>query len=291
MAVTVKRRGSGFVAVGPQAPGTGLVEQLGLATGPSRPAGMIFPRADTPFHGEGTRVTIQTEPGYTQHGKLTVPFRFQVPPIEDIARTSAFSWANFDVFDTERLAAERTRPGGRRLRTVPLSTMFVYRELPYEVWASHGTHDPVLATKQLEEFCNDGLKFRLRIRQHHFNHDDVDMLATMTQCVVTEKVSEPDTRYVAMNFQEYVPTQLERDAVHNTLGPWHHTIVKGDTLYSLARKYYRKQTDWRLIARAAANGNLENQAPSSDLLSWAKRHKRKAIVIPQNPRASVAVAA
>lgn len=258
---------------------------------PPGPKGTIWFRPDTPFTGDGQRVSLAREEGYTAQGKLRVPLRFQLPPHEAITRTASFTWSNFDALDTESGVAERTRPGGPRLRTVSLSTMFLAWDASFQVWKP-GLLDPILAVREIEQLCLKGVKFRLRIHNPRmYTHDDVNMLAVITQCPITEEPGEPDTRYLRMDVQEYVPTEVERKAIHNQLGPWTHTVKAGDTLYKLAKRYYHRQSDWRRIAKAPENGNLEQQAPSHDLIGWSKKHHRKTIRIPQASNAKVPVAA
>lgn len=251
-------------------------------------SGLIFPRLDTPFIGEGQQVSLSAEQGYTEHGKLKVPFRLQLPPHETIQRQTQFTWTNFDVFDPDDGASERTRRGGRRLRTVAINTMFLSWRPSFEVWSPQ-LLDPILAARELEHVCLDGLVFRLRIRNKLYDSDDVNMLAVLLSCNVTEEPGEPDTRYVQLQFQEYRPTEVERRAIKNELGPWRHDIAHGDTLYALAKHYYRRQSDWKRIARA--NGSLDQQPPSHDLWGWRVKHHHPTITIPQRTDAAVAVAA
>lgn len=252
--------------------------------GPQLP-GTIFKRSDHPFSGsEGAQVSLTAEPGYTPRGWLGVPFRFQLPPHETISRQSAFNWSNFDVLDPDDVAAERSRPGGRRLRTVSVSAMFMDWQPSWGVWEPDQL-DPILAARELEHMCMHGVRFRLRIRNQRFAHDDVSMVAGMTTCTISEQPSEPDTRYVQVEFQEYIGTDVERKAVKNEVGPWTHKIKDGDTLYKLSERYYHSRSMWKVIANGVKG--MGNQPPSHNLERWAKSHKRRTIRIPQNPKADV----
>lgn len=288
--MATKKKGQGLVVVGPGR----IIEAVpssAVAAMPRVPAGLTWLRTDTPFTGDGQRVELRREAGYTPPRYLGVPFRFQLPPTDPITRSGSFSWSNFDVLDEDDGAAERTRPGGKRLRTVSISSAFLSWNPTWEVWHPQ-LADPIMATRELEQLRDHGVRFRLRIRNPRlYEHDDVNMLAVITSATVTEQPSEPDTRYIALEFQEYEPTEVERKAIHNEVGPWTHTIRDGDTLYKLAKRYHHRQSAWRLIARDSKNGNLEHQAPSHNLIGWSKKHKRKTIRIPKRADANVPVAA
>jgi hypothetical protein len=253
-------------------------------------AGVIFPRPDSPFVGDGQRVQLSRAEGYTPPNKLRVPFRFQLPPTEQIQKVSAFSWATFDVLDTDTGSSERSRPAGRRLKSLSINSMFLTWDPSWAVWSpGAGLMDPILAARELENLCDHGVRFRLRVANPKlYSHDDINMIAVITQCMVTEQTGEADTRYIQLDFQEYRPTEVERAAIHNTLGPWTHTIKDGDTLYKLAKHYYHRQSDWRRIANA--NQGLEHQPPSHNLISWRRKHRRKTIHIPQALDAKLPVA-
>jgi hypothetical protein len=293
------RRGQGTVVrlpAGASGPLEGKVvasvpPRVSAPKAPGGASGTIWYRPDTPFSGDGVRVMLSREEGFTPQGKLRVPFRFQLPPHETISRGAAYAWSNFDALDTDEGVVERTRPGGPRLRTVSLKTMFLAWDATFQVWKP-ALLDPILAVRELEQLCLSGVRFRLRVHNPRmYTHDDVNMLAVLTQVTPTEEPGEPDTRYVQLEFQEYKPTEVERRAIHNQLGPWTHTIKDGDTLYKLAKRYYHRQSDWRRIARAPENGNLEHQAPSHNLIGWARTHHRKTLRIPQAANANTPVAA
>lgn len=255
-------------------------------------AGVIFVRSDTPFHGDGTRVQLTREEGFTPPGKLDVPFRFQLPPNEAIVRTAAHNWPTFDVLDVEQGASERSRSGGRKLRTGSIASFFMldpHSELPFTVWSpGPGLMNPLLAARELEHLCLDGVRCRLRVHNPNLHsQDDVNMIVSLGQCTITEQTGEPDTRYVSFDYQEYVPTEVERKAIHNVVGPWTHTIKDGDTLYRLSSRYYKRRSDWQRIAHA--NKGMEHQPPSHNLMTWRKKHHRKSIHIPQASNARLPV--
>jgi LysM repeat protein len=252
---------------------------------PNRP-GAIFKRSDTPFSGDGTHVTISKRDGVTKRGYLDVPFRFQIPPLESWQRSFTGRWSNFDVVGGADGPVERTRFGGPGLRTVNFRTMFLDWHPTWGVWQPD-LLEPILAVRELEQLTRKGVIFALKVRNEgRFTHDDVNMLATITQGDVEEVSGEPDTRYVTISFQEYDELEAGRQArgASGTGGVTirsngaSHTIKAGDTLYSLARTYYRRQSDWRTIA--LANAGMGNWAPTRALTEWSKQTGRKRVKVP-----------
>jgi nucleoid-associated protein YgaU len=248
---------------------------------PGKP-GVIFKRSDTPFVGDGTHVVLHREKGLTKRGFLDVPFRFQIPPLDDWSRSFSGRWTNFDVVGGKNGPAERSRWGGAGLRTVQFRTMFMDWHPGWGVWEPDML-EPIMAVRELERLARRGIIFELKIRNHGmFEHNDVNMTAVLTQGDVSEVSGEPDTRYITLSFQEYDELEVERKRRQQQsprgAGPWSHTVVAGDTLYSLARHYYHAQSFWRLIAQA--NPGMADWAPSRSLLEWSKRQKRKRVKVP-----------
>lgn len=276
---THKRKGQGSQLIAVKQPQLIAVKGgvISSSAGPSAPGSTNRPT--TPFFGEGQQVSLTREPGYTPSGKLTTPFKFMLPPHEAITKTAAHNWSNYDVVGDASGPSERSRDGGRRLKTVAINAMFMDWEPWWAVWNPGLEFDPVNLVADLVKICDQGLRFRFRVRNPQlFGRDDVNMIATLTQVTVTEEPGEPDTRYVQCQFQEYRPTAVERKTVHNVLGPWTHTIKDGDTLYSLSKHYYKSKSQWPKIAHA--NHGLENQPPSANLLTWSKKHGVKKLKIP-----------
>lgn len=250
--------------------------------------GIIFKRSDSPFTStEGTHVTLLRAAGVTKRGFLTVPFRFQIPPIDGWQRSFSGRWTNFDVVGGKDGPAERTRFGGPGLRTVSFRTCFMDWHPSWGVWEPD-LLEPILAVRELENLARKGIIFSLRVRDDGlYDHNDVAMLATIVQGDVESTAGEPDSRYITLSFQEYDELDEERKrrqagaGAGGEPGPWTHTIAAGDTLYSLARFYYQTQTGWRWIA--SANKGLENWAPSRALTEWAAQSHRTRITVPQRP--------
>jgi hypothetical protein len=279
--------------------GSGLVEVPGVPTllspggrkvgkpnprgRPGKP-GVIFKRSDTPFVGEGTRVSLSEEKGLTKPGYLDVPFRFQIPPQDGWQRSFTGRMNNFDVLGGAQGPLERSRPGGPGLETVTFRTMFMDYHPEWGVWEPD-LLEPVLAIRQLRQFARLNLIFWLKVRSTLYDHFDVDILATITQGDVEEVAGEPETRYINLTFQEYDELDAERKRRQRghgqNQGPWNHTIKAGDTLYKLARSYYKTQRLWPAIA--AANPHMRSWPPSRDLMAWGKREHRSRVHVPVKP--------
>lgn len=252
---------------------------------PRRP-GVIFKRSDHPFRGiPGTQITLTREPGVTKKGWLDVPFRFMLPPIDAWSRSAAHNRQTYDVIgaDDEKvlerpISGQRSRNAGAQLRTVTFRTAFMSWTPDWAIW-DPDLEDPILAARELEWLSLKGVEFRLRMRNAAmYDHDDVNMLATIISCDVQEQANEPDTRYLDLGFQEVDPTELSRRSrfQKDDAGPWTHTPDENDTLYSVAERYYKSRALWVVIAQA--NG-ITNMPPSRSLRNWRKQgNKRRGIV-------------
>lgn len=262
--------------------------------GPAKPT-TLFKRADVGFGGgEGQEVQLIAEPGYTKQGFLDVPFRMQCPPLDQLSRTMQHNHQTYEVVGGPEGPEQRSRSGGPSLRTVPFKTVFLNWQPSWAIWPTPDAMDPallepLLAVAELEELCKRGIRFRLRIGNAAlYDHDDVNMVCVLTQANTDEIAGEPDARYLNLVFQEWKPTEIERASVKNTLGPWTHKIVGGDTLYKLAVTYYKTNSLWQLIANA--NPGMQNGVPPSvNLLLWAQLHHKSSITIPAKPATTVAL--
>jgi hypothetical protein len=266
-------------------PGTGApAKNVGASSdGSSRP--------DLGFSGDGLRITMRFERGVTNGNVLSVPFRFQVPVINDFVRQYLYAWA---TYDTLRLG-QRARPQGKQLFQLPIDTMLLDgpsadAASKTVVWA--GQTDPQDLIRELLGIAGmlpgrEAQPFRLVIDQPAVwgSTPIINSLAVLTAFQATQKAGEVGTEYLTATFLEYDETQVGRNQQKNSQRPAQHgdttyTLRSGDTLYTIAtHSHFHQASAWKTIA--SANGITGVSASSAaELAAWAKRHHKTKITVP-----------
>jgi len=245
-------------------------------------------RPDKPFtHEDGVKITMRRERGITTGNVLRVPFRFQVPPLDNLDRPFAFDWS---TYTTLRLG-ERSRPMGRKLRQLQISTMLlddVAADGSTGVVVWDGVADPQGMIRELQWIMgeipgSEPQVFRLVLNQPAVWGDTplVNMLAALTALTPSQHAGEVGTEYLSATFLEYPEDeQVGRKQRPQSTGKTRVNLHGGDTLYEIAKKsHFHRASAWKAIANA--NG-MKGVSPSSadDLAAWAKRHHKTALTIP-----------
>jgi hypothetical protein len=249
-------------------------------------------RPDIGFSGDGLRITMRFERGVTRGDVLAVPFRFQVPVINDFVRSYVFTWATYDTLRS----GQRSRPQGRQLQQLPIDTMLMDQptaDATSKVVVWRGATDPQDLIRELLGIAGmlpgrEPQPFRLVVDQPAVwgSTPLINSLATLTALQATQKSGEVGTEYLSATFLEYDETQVgrnqqasggQRPAQH---GDTKYTLRAGDTLYSIAtHSHFHQASAWKKIA--GANGISGVSASSAtELAAWAKRHHKTAITIP-----------
>lgn len=237
-------------------------------------------RPDVPFDGDdGLKVTLRREPGMTPAGLLSVPFRFQVGPLDSLSRPWTFDWQTAATV----AAGEQAREGGPQLDRLSFQTMFLDEDLRWMVWT--GTLDAQRLLDELRELLEAPAPFRLTIGQAALWGPKplVNMIAVFTSITPEERGGEIGTEYTAVEFLEIKRQRLQQTSSRSRPSaaavPRRHTLAAGDTLYKIALKAYKRSSSWRPIAEA--NG-ITGVSPddAGELAAWARRHGRTTLRIP-----------
>lgn len=237
-------------------------------------------RPDLPFDGDdGLKVTLRREPGMTPADMLTVPFRFQVGPLDSFARPWTFDWQTASSV----AAGEQAREGGPQLDRLSFQTMFLDEELQWMVWT--GTLDVQRLLEELRALLDAPAPFRLTISQPALwgPRPLVNMIAVFTSITPEQRGGEIGTEYTAVEFMEVKRQRLQQSSSRARPGaasvPRRHTLAAGDTLYKIALAAYKQSSAWRDIA--TANG-ITGVSPddAGELAAWARAHGRASLRIP-----------
>lgn len=266
-------------------------------------------------HNPGTRITLSREPGLTAPGVLTDPFVFPAPPLDQLQRSLAFNWQDYDTVS----AGQFSRRGGMTLQTISFDTIIVCDDYPWIFYNPLRRFEQSIddVDGQLEDILRAGTPFNFAIEDVQFKPDSsgtatgvlfdfgpspvVRMLATLRTYVSTKKSGEPDAIYVTCGFTEH----RKAGATQRKLGvggtgtgssgkggdnsrslPTTVDLLSlsGTSLQDLAVTYYGSASKWTYIK--SSNPWLGNVTATQDLsdhstaaLKTAAKEKKK-IAIP-----------
>jgi hypothetical protein len=240
----------------------------------------------------GVRITMSREHGITKGEVLLVPFRFQVPAMNDLQRPYEYNWSTYDTIRV----GQRSRPMGRQLMQLQVDTMLLDQPATDAatgavVWRG-SPPDPQKSIAELRWIMGitQGSQpeiFRLVLAQPAVwgNTPIINMLATLTALQPLQKQDEVGTEYLSATFLEWGPDEeIQRKQRPVSHGKTKWKLKQGDTLYEIAKKsHWHRASAWRTVAKA--NG-IKGVAPSSaaELAAWAKKHHKKELTIPAKGR-------
>lgn len=246
-------------------------------------------RTDRGFeHVEGLKITMRHARGVTADEVLMVPLRFQVPPIGDFTRQWAFNWAKF----TTLRRGEKSRPQGPTLDALTIDTMLLDGVAQDDagfsvVWPHQPNPQRLLRELRWIMGKTEGSTaqpFFLTITQPAvWDAPLVSGIYVLSTLTATQKAGEVGTEYVTLSFEEYDEFEVNRRRRGARADKKHtHRLADGDTLYGLARRYWRAPSLWRFIADA--NG-IKRVSPhdADELKKWAAKHHRKTLEVPPKP--------
>jgi hypothetical protein len=238
-------------------------------------------RMDQPFEpSETLKVTLRRERGVTPSGLLTVPFRFQCPPIDRFGRPWRWEYPTRDTLT----GGQQLGRGSRQLDVISFQTMFLDLDegQPWIAWA--GSFDAQRLLNEMRAVGDRLATFRLTIGQPALwgPRPLVNMLAVFTAITPEQRGGAVGTEYTDVEFTERRRQQLTRTRARRPSSDTQHhrhTRRHGDTLYSIAKHYYKRASRWRPIAEA--NG-ITNVSPRSSeaLEDWCAAHHRTTLEIP-----------
>lgn len=246
--------------------------------GPSTASGAWRP--DEPFNARpGLQVTMSAEPGVTSQGFLTVPYRFQAPPLDRFGREWSF---NFDTYQTIG-DGEHARAQGLQLERPSFSAMFVDEWYRWHVW--NGSLDVQKMVKELRLILEDSVPFRLVVGQPELwgAQPLLSMTAWLTNLRSEQRGGELGTEYADVEFlqmrrERLVPKGKDRRPSASD-HERRHTVGSGEDLYEVAEAMYKRRSFWRTIANANGIAKVSPDSPA-ELAKWMKDHGRKTLKIP-----------
>jgi hypothetical protein len=262
-------------------------------TAPKAAAGGSY-RPDVGFaKTDGIKVTLRAEKGITTKKYLTVPFRFQAPPINELERPLSAPWPTFETLSD----GQRSRPEGAALEVWTLETLFYWDYEQWMVWtgtadtnpnAVNGVFEPQLFIKELKEIAKANAIFRFVMEDPTVwgSQPLVNALATLTGVAPKQKPGEVGTEYLTLTVQEFKEIELlqqKRSRKSDNDRERKYQVKTTDTLVEIARHEMGRPSAWREIAKAnGITGVHSNDAAA--LQQWLKTHHKTEIIIPAIPR-------
>lgn len=199
---------------------------------------------------DGMVVEMSRVPGLTDPEVLKQPLLLQCPPTEPFT-------VNYGYNDTEWQTVydgAYSRSGGAKLIAVSFKTLFVEEDFNFVLIPSYDIETARHDLRQLSRgggTVSSGQVFNLLCSHPWKLAPEISMTATLPE--YTHEENEPGAYYATLAFKEWRDPSVSSNT-HNRVGsktwPKHHTIAVGDTLYSLATKYYGKASEARTIAHA-----------------------------------------
>lgn len=249
----------------------------------------------------GLRVVMRRA-AETAPGILVRPFVFPLPPIESVDSTGTFSWTDSQT----AFAGTFSRPVSKDLETYSFTTIFTDYDFdagdrhspnPYQV------RTPLQRVTELRAIRDSGTPFLLLAgNEQRWGQGvlDVAMLATLRSVTAEERMGEPESRYVSVDFVQWrkvvtigvgrgmsgankggatSPFSLPRKDAIKSLPRGRNTLAK------LAAFYYGDASKWRAIL--LANAFLGRSWPANRTLAphmtKAMLKKHPNITIPVEP--------
>lgn len=227
---------------------------------------------------EGLRVRLRRIPGLTSKDVLRRPLHLPcvIGPEFTQVKTKAHSeWQTVS-------AGEYSQPiGGKGAPTLD-DLSFDSLSLTWDAeWLTNPETGPVEMKRNLERVQESGDPFHLAVFLHPYGRGaEVRGLYTLRSIERRLPRGEPDTRYYTLQFKEFRRAgQVRRTSRRAERLPVRHKVQKGDTLRSLANRYYGDGSLWRVIQ--SVNG-IGQWGPEDDLTKIPRFAKKDAkITIPK----------
>jgi hypothetical protein len=214
---------------------------------------------DSPFYepwtGPGMRLELKAIPGVTRKGLLNIPFRFQVPPLDEFRIDMSVMANDYTTIQD----GTYTRMGGVELVSVTFDTLVTFAPAPWVI--AKGMWDINKVAHRLRDIHNSRTPFRL-VAWHPGPVVELNMPATFRSLGRAERAGEPDARYLTPSFTQWRdPIQQRRDKKH---WPRQHKLRANDTLASIARDNYGKPSEGRYIG--LSNDHLHHWGVNTEIV-------------------------
>lgn len=169
---------------------------------------------------------------YTKKGVLRRPLKLPIAPLDEFGWDSTYGWTDYDTISQ----GQYSRPAGRQLRTMNVSTLALDYIAPWSVtqvaetppaqppddsyedqdiidedsWGDPTEIGPWGIARQLDKLVHQGTPIRLIVKNPALPKADVNMIVTVRSANLRERAGEPDARYFDLSFTEYRVPKVAR---------------------------------------------------------------------------------
>jgi hypothetical protein len=169
-------------------------------------------KAAAPVTDPGLHIILRRTK-HTKKGVLRNPMLFQIAPINDFGWDVTYAHNDYETINK----GQYSRPAGRQLRTIQISTLAMDWSAPWAVVPkSRNEHwywdddfygsagGPWRVAKRLDHLCSQGTPMWLVVKNpKYYKKPDVKMRVTLRAAQLREKAGEPDARYFDLSFTEW----------------------------------------------------------------------------------------
>lgn len=240
----------------------------------------------------GLVVVLSRVEGFTQKGLLSEPFYFQCAPLETMPRDMAWQWTDYLTLGT----GYHSQPNAPNLESWSFDTLMVDDD--WGLWFTQTKKRDLLGmVRELKKLGDSMTPFQLQFGNPQlWGEWDVVSGATLRGLHVEERAGEPDSRYLTVSFMEFpdapthkpVPADPTKSKKKTTDERYLAVLDSAklpthrDTMAELAKHYYGKVSDWRMIAKASG---LTKYGPNTNLRTTAGKQKPPVkIKVPKPPK-------
>lgn len=219
------------------------------------------------------RVRLSRIPGETPRGILDKPL--YLPAV--LGDFTVVEEASFEEYQTHRagmFSAPASGPAtARQLRTVDLQALTIDWRAP---WVTYSSPRHVMNT--LNAILRSRRPVELFAIRRHGDPSELRMHVNLRRLERTLRPGEADTRYWSIAITEWRNPRTRRRSDHESLNfPLSIQIDKKTTLHSLAARWYKDSTQWRLIG--GANG-LDAWGPRTAIVKSGLFKAGQKVIIP-----------
>lgn len=232
-----------------------------------------------PHPRPGLHLRLRSVNDLTPRRILRSPFTIPVVTGDELSIEEEALWTDFDTVGAGRFTSPAAGKDAAMLQTFTANGMTLFWD---PKWVVMPGQDPGDVIDELQAILRAHAVFDMLLtRKPGASFAEFSGFAILRNLVTGLKKGEADARYLQMDFTSYrrMSSRRRRHGKAANL-PTTATLSADDTLRTLAKQYYGKGAEWRLIAKA--NG-IDHWGSEDPLVKMGRYKEGDKIKIPQPP--------